>query len=50
MTTSAQPWTDLQIELRELAFTLDCRGDPAAADVAAMVAARIGELLDAEGD
>lgn len=42
------PWTQLQIELRDLAFQLDRRGSHAAADLAATVAARIGELLEAE--
>lgn len=42
------PWTQLQIELRDLAFQLDRRGSHAAADLAATVAARIGELIETE--
>jgi L-ascorbate metabolism protein UlaG (beta-lactamase superfamily) len=39
------PWLRLQTELRDLAFVLDRGGNPAAADVASMVAARIDEVL-----
>lgn len=39
------PWLRLQTELRDLAFALDRKGNPAAADVASMVAARIDEVL-----
>ena len=45
---SALRWLELQTELRDLAFVLDRKGNPAAADVAATVAARIGELLTEE--
>jgi hypothetical protein len=34
----------LRAELVELAFTMDRRGHPEAADVAMMVSARVGEL------
>ncbi|HEY1111317.1 MAG TPA: hypothetical protein VGE76_21865 [Opitutaceae bacterium] len=44
----ASPWSQLQIELRDLAFQLDRRGSHAAADLAVTVAARIGELLETE--
>jgi hypothetical protein len=37
----------LRAELADLAFLLDRRGQPAAVDVATMVAARLGELRDA---
>ena len=40
-------WTRLQTELRDLAFVLDCQGSHEAADLAAMIAARIDELHDA---
>lgn len=43
---SSTPWMQLQTELRDLAYVLDRQGNPAAADVATTVAARIGELLD----
>ena len=43
---SANRWLELQTELRDLAFVLDRKGNPAAADLAATVAARIGELLN----
>lgn len=39
------PWLRLQTELRDLAFVLDREGNPAAADVASMIAARIDEVL-----
>jgi hypothetical protein len=42
------PWIKLQTELRELAFVLDRKGNPVAADVAAEIAARIDEVLNAE--
>jgi len=42
------PWTQLQTELRDQAYVLDRQGNLAAADLAAAVAARIGELLAAE--
>jgi hypothetical protein len=45
---SAHRWIQLQTELRDLAFVLDRKGNPAAADLAATVAARIGELLNEE--
>jgi L-ascorbate metabolism protein UlaG (beta-lactamase superfamily) len=45
---SSNRWLQLQTELRDLAFMLDRGGNPAAADVASMVAARIGELLTEE--
>jgi hypothetical protein len=45
---SGNRWLQLQTELRDLAFMLDRGGNPAAADVASMVAARIGELLNEE--
>ena len=35
---------ELRVELVELAFTLECRGRPDAADLALAVAARISEL------
>lgn len=38
-------WLQLQTELRDLAFVLDRRGSPAAAELAITVAARIGELV-----
>lgn len=38
-------WTQLQTELRDLAFVLDRQGSHAAADLASTVAARIDELL-----
>lgn len=44
----AHRWLQLQTELRDLAFVLDRKGNPAAADLAATVAARIGELLHEE--
>lgn len=47
-TLPANPWTQLQTELRDLAFLLDRRGNPAAADVATTIAARIDELLTPE--
>lgn len=37
-------------ELVELAFRLDCRGRADAADVAAMAAARLGEMLQASAE
>jgi hypothetical protein len=39
------PWIRLQTELRDLAFVLDRQGNPTAADVASMIAARIDELI-----
>lgn len=36
----------LRTELVDLAFTLECRGRPDAADVAIATSARIGELCD----
>ncbi len=48
MNLPANPWAQLQTELRDLAYTLDRRGSPAAADVATSIAARIGELLTEE--
>ena len=42
---SASRWLQLQTELRDLAFVLDRKGNPAAADLASSVAVRIGELL-----
>lgn len=39
------PWTQLQTELRDLAFLLDRQGSHTAADVAAMISARIDELM-----
>jgi hypothetical protein len=45
ITSSTCPWRQLQIELREHAFVLDLAGNPTAADLAAMIAARIDELL-----
>jgi hypothetical protein len=44
----AVSWTQLQTELRDLAFVLDRQGNHTAADLAATVAARIEELLAAE--
>ena len=41
-------WLQLQTELRDLAFMLDRQGNPGAADVASIIAARIGELLTEE--
>ena len=43
---SAHRWLELQTELRDLAFVLDRKGNPAAADLASSVAVRIGELLN----
>ncbi|MBW7895907.1 MAG: hypothetical protein H3C27_12385 [Opitutaceae bacterium] len=37
-------------ELVELAYRLDCRGRADAADVAAMAAARLGEMLQAPSE
>ncbi|WP_221031459.1 hypothetical protein [Actomonas aquatica] len=48
--TSPAGWQDFQIELRELAFSLDRQGNPTAADVATMAAVRIGELLAESGE
>jgi len=45
---SVNRWVELQTELRDLAFVLDRKGNPAAADVAATIAVRIGELLTEE--
>lgn len=45
---SAHRWLELQTELRDLAFVLDRKGNPAAADVASSIAVRIGELLTEE--
>lgn len=42
---SGSSWTRLQTELHDLAYILDRRGNPVAADLAATIAARIGELL-----
>ncbi|WP_438479861.1 hypothetical protein [Oleiharenicola lentus] len=39
------PWHQLQNELRDLAFLLDRKGNPVAADVAMNIAARIQELI-----
>lgn len=47
-TLSLNRWIELQTELRDLAFVLDRKGNPAAADVAATIAVRIGELLTEE--
>jgi hypothetical protein len=44
----ANRWVALQTELRDLAFVLDRKGNPAAADLASTIAARIGELLTEE--
>lgn len=41
-------WTQLQAELRDLAFVLDRQGSHAAADLASTIAARIDELHAAE--
>ena len=41
-----QKLAQLRAELVELAFTMDRRGHPEAADVAMMVSARVGELCD----
>lgn len=48
LTSSTAPWTQLQTELRDLAYVLDRRGSHTAADLASSVAARIGELLGEE--
>ncbi|MEJ1972947.1 MAG: hypothetical protein WDM96_10955 [Lacunisphaera sp.] len=41
----ASPWTQLQTELRDLAYLLDRKGSHTAADLAVTIAARIDELL-----
>jgi hypothetical protein len=41
-----QKLAQLRAELVELAFTMDRRGHPDAADVAMMVSARVGELCE----
>lgn len=46
--SSHSSWTQLQNELRELAFVLDRQGNPVAADVASNIAARIDEVLTDE--
>lgn len=38
-------WEGLRDELRDLAFMLDSEGNHSGADVASLIAARIGELL-----
>ena len=45
---SAHRWLELQTELRDLAFVLDRKGNPGAADLASSIAVRIGELLTEE--
>ena len=47
-TLSTHRWLELQTELRDLAFVLDRKGNPAAADVASSIAVRIGELVSEE--
>lgn len=42
----ANEWLLLETELRDLAFSLERRGNPTAADVATSVAARIRELRE----
>ncbi len=45
-----QKLAQLRGELVELAFTMDRRGRPEAADVAMMVSARVGELCEEYGN